>query len=202
MAFAAQRAAAPWFPALAAACGLAAPAVALLFIALALQASPWFDWFDHNLSDLGVREAAGLFNGGLILAGLLGLPFAALLHERAGEEAWRVRGAQALAAGFVLLALVGVFPQDVKPLHGIAAFGFFFLAPLGAMAYGYGEVRSGSARYGALGIAVGFAALVGFLSLLGVLLALGHKYAIAEMVHAALLSGWACVSAARLWVRS
>lgn len=191
-----------WFPAVASACGVAAPAIALAGILLALAAAPWFDWFDHNLSDLGVRPGtAPLFNGGLVLGGLLGLPFALRLHDRAHGEPWRTRGALALFAGFAFLALVGVFPQDVVPHHGIAAFGFFILTPVATMLFGYGELHHGSARYGAFGVAVGFAALVTFFSLLAVLVAQGHKYAIAEVVHAGLLAGWAGVSAVRLWAR-
>lgn len=187
---------APPSPRLAAACALAAPALAIGGIALALSQAPWFDWYHNNLSDLGVGPTAPWFNGGLLLGGLAGLGFAWRLRADAPCPEAR-QGADILLASFACLALVGVFSIEQRIAHGLVAGGFFLLAPLGAARMGAGLLGA-DPRWGAFGIAVGSSALVGFLATLALLLGLGLKYALAEALHAALMTLWACALAVRM----
>jgi len=57
-------------------CGVIGPIIALAFIAFAIAYSPWFNWYTNALSDLGVGEAALIFNLGLIVGGVLTTIFA------------------------------------------------------------------------------------------------------------------------------
>jgi hypothetical membrane protein len=61
--------------------GVAFPVVSLGAILLATLVSPTFTWTGSALSDLGAFGAptALLFNGGLVLAGLVAFPFVAWL---------------------------------------------------------------------------------------------------------------------------
>ena len=59
------------------ACGIASQVVGLTVISVAISGSPCFDWAEAELSILGVEGPfTGLFNGGLILSGLLSMVFA------------------------------------------------------------------------------------------------------------------------------
>lgn len=111
----------------AAASALVSPAVAFAGILLAILLTPGFSLATNALSDLGAptAPAAWAFNGGLVLGGLLALPFAY----------WRVRVADSLldaAVGvlfaFAALAMagVGVFPLDTA-LHAPVAVTFYLL---------------------------------------------------------------------------
>lgn len=94
--------------------------------------SPSFAWRENALSNLGVTATdAGttvtvlLFNGGLILGGLLGLVFTGLLYRTATGRVHRIV-AVLLSLTLVLMALVGVFPQDTAP-HFPVASGFYLM---------------------------------------------------------------------------
>jgi len=66
-----------------------------------------------------------LFNGGLIVGGLLGLVFCALLYRVASGRVHRTV-AGLLSLTLVLMALVGVFPQGTAP-HFPVASGFYLM---------------------------------------------------------------------------
>lgn len=105
------------------AAGAASPAVALGGILLATALDPTFSWTTDALSDLGVRAPSALaFNGALIAGGLLGLPYAHLLFERADRAV-----AVAFGVGSLCLAGVGLFPSGTA-LHAPVAVGFYLLA--------------------------------------------------------------------------
>ncbi|MEF8937449.1 MAG: DUF998 domain-containing protein [Halovenus sp.] len=94
--------------------------------------SPSFAWRENALSNLGVTATdAGttvtvlLFNGGLIVGGLLGLVFCAVLYRGATGRFHRIV-AVLLSLTLVLMALVGVFPQDTAP-HFPVASGFYLM---------------------------------------------------------------------------
>jgi hypothetical membrane protein len=57
-------------------CGVATPIIVLPLILLSISYSPWFSWTRNALSDLGVHEAAILFNSSLMIGGVLALAFA------------------------------------------------------------------------------------------------------------------------------
>ena len=54
--------------------GIASPIIGILMVLLSIYFSPWFNWQENALSDLGVEQAGGtqiaiyLFNIGMILS--------------------------------------------------------------------------------------------------------------------------------------
>jgi hypothetical membrane protein len=118
-------------------CGLAAPVVAFGGIFAAIASAPWFSWTDSWLSDLGgvpgssdIWTSRGvtstLFNGGLILAGLLALVWANGMepHLRAGGRPGRIAAFLSYVSA-VSLALVGLFPETTGVLHSAVSRIFF-----------------------------------------------------------------------------
>ncbi|WP_121742386.1 DUF998 domain-containing protein [Natronorubrum halophilum] len=138
-------------------CGLAAPVVALGVIVLAtLIASPeTFTWRGRALSDMGRYEARTflLFNGGLILGGLLGVPFGWRLWLESRNVLERL-GVVLLWAATVGLIGIGVFFLGHTEfyldtyLHGVAAVLYFGAAPFAQWVYGSGLVLADEQRLG------------------------------------------------------
>lgn len=128
--------------------GVAGVAVSLGSILLATLLSPWFSWTADALSDLGApgEPTAWLFNGGLIVGGLLGSVFVL-------RVALAARGAVALAGSAVLLwatgslVAIGAFPVG-HPLHGPASVSFFVALTYGLAADGTATVLAGRPRTG------------------------------------------------------
>ncbi len=50
--------------------GIIGPVVALIMVFAAVLVSPWFRWDTNALSDLGVSDAALIFNSALIIGGV------------------------------------------------------------------------------------------------------------------------------------
>lgn len=107
-------------------------AVSIPFICILVSTvlSPTFRWEAHALSHLGVTESGVgtattvyLFNGGLIVGGLLGAVTATLLYRTRPRRRDRWIAVFLLIL-FLLLALVGVFPTG-HPLHVPVAGAFF-----------------------------------------------------------------------------
>jgi hypothetical membrane protein len=104
--------------------GLIAPVLVIGTIVAATVVSSEFTWTASALSELGVEDGlpAMLFNGGLVVGGVLALPYAVALRRQ---------GTRSVAALFVLaliaMALVGVF-QMGHPLHLPVAVGFYLFA--------------------------------------------------------------------------
>lgn len=190
--------------------GLAAPIVAFATILIAGALDPGFDWLDSALSDTGKlpdgeRVSASLlseqpsffvFNGGLILTGLIGLPFAWLLYED-GQNVVHTVGAALFALGLLTLAAVGWFYLP-KSGHGTAAVAHFGTSTLFLLVYGTGFLLAGRRRFG-LGTITVAVAEIAFWILWGVWLIEGPMpgIAIPELVGAVAFGGWAFTVA--LW---
>jgi len=135
------------------AAGLLATPLTIGAILAATAVSPTFSWTGSALSDLGVAAGtATLFNGGLILGGLLGLAYAvALVRSTEG-----VAGA-ALVAAYVAallgLAGVGLFPSG-RRLHFPAAATFYLGGTAAMVADGAARprTRAGAAALTAAGL--------------------------------------------------
>ena len=145
-------------------CGIVAPIVALGSVVLATLVAPaeTFTWANRALSDLGRHgaETFWLFNGGLIVGGLVGVPFGWRLWIDARTRVERA-GILALAAAVLAMIGVGIFFLDhtevylETDLHVPVAVGFFLLAPLSQWLYGVGSVLSGDASRGWLSAGLG-----------------------------------------------
>lgn len=147
--------------------GLAAIALTIGAILTATAVSPAFSWRGNALSNLGVTgTAAGtpltvaLFNGGLLLGGILGFGFAVALWRSAVSLRGRATAISfGLAVGF--MALVGVFPQDTSPHFGVAA-AFYLLVSVTLWLDGAAALGRGVRRRGFVATALGTGNLAGW----------------------------------------
>ena len=148
--------------------GMGAVVVTLGTIFLATLVSPAFAWSGNALSNLGVTgTAAGtgltvvLFNGGLILGGLVGLAFALALARSAVSLGERVT-AGSLGLALVFMALVGVFPQDTDPHFPVAA-SFYLLISVTLWLDSVAAFRQGWRQRAGIALSLGTANLAGWL---------------------------------------
>ncbi|MCX8153553.1 MAG: DUF998 domain-containing protein [Candidatus Bathyarchaeota archaeon] len=127
---------------IAGACGIITPITAFACIFLAIYSAPEFSWVNNALSDLSVMPGvtAAIFNYGLITSGILGATFATGLSNalrlletvsakgelRHSSNRGRV-GALLFLSACIALTAIGVFPEDVRPMHFIASVAFFVL---------------------------------------------------------------------------
>jgi len=129
-------------------------------ILAAIALSPWFSFSNNELSDLGNTSSNGgaslLFDGGLVLAGLLMFAFAALIPYRSRHNrvlVWTIP----LAVTAVDLALVGVFPENVPgPVHRVVSGVLFLMITITLISYGFSARLLGSPRVGSIALVFGF----------------------------------------------
>jgi hypothetical membrane protein len=187
--------------------GTVAPAVSFGAILLATLLAPWFSWTGDALSDLGVPATAAvapLFNYGLVVGGLLAVPYGIALWVDTGGGSssdsslpGRLGGrlvAVLFAASVLSMALIGVFPiparlsvagTTVEP-HLFVAVGFYLGLTATLAVDGLRRVREPAGRV-ALLLAVGH---VGYWIAWGQGLRLGPGLAIPETVGALALTAW------------
>lgn len=147
---------------LATATGVAAPALTLGAILLATLLSPSFSWTGSALSDLGVTPGvAPVFNGGLVVGAVVGLPFTWHLWAAAVDPFHRA-GATGVALALALMGGVGLFPSDTA-LHLPVAAGFFVAFTYAFFLHGTGSVRVGAHARGLLTVWLGVAHVTAWL---------------------------------------
>ena len=174
-------------------CGVAAPVVALSLIFLAVSISPWFSWSANALSDLGVGEAAWVFNSGLMTGGILTMVFAAGLLTTFRGRALRRVGAVLLFFDAVALFGIGLFSEAAGDIHSYFSVAFFVLFPLSLFLLGAGAVMVGSKKFGSFTIVDGvLAALPWAFSWDGV--------AIPEAISALVASIWIMAEGTRIYL--
>lgn len=119
---------------LAGVCGILTPFVFLITILIAMIYSPWFEWTNHALSDLGAEGiSAFIFNNGLIFAGILGFIFSIGLSRTLSVKT----GGYLLAISSISLIFVGIFPVTIFDLHFIASAAFFISMTVGILIIGF-----------------------------------------------------------------
>jgi len=128
-------------------CGVIGPVVSLSFIALAIAYSPWFNWFTNALSDLGVGEAALIFNSGLIVGGVLVTVFAVGMMVILRRQVLGFLGASALILSSISLQAIGVFPESAGRIHFYVSISFFALLAISLLIIGVALLRESSQRY-------------------------------------------------------
>ncbi|MCU4926696.1 DUF998 domain-containing protein [Halobacteria archaeon AArc-dxtr1] len=195
----------------AAACGLLAPLVAIGTIVLSSLLAPTetFTWSDRALSDMGRlgAETFWLFNGGLVLGGLLGIPFAWRLWIESQATLERA-GIALVAVATISLVGVGVFFLDHTDvylgtdLHGPAALLYFALGPVAQWMYGSGLVLTERVRLGLTSIWLGISQPVIWLAWL-LSRRVGEDpmgwFAVPELLAAAAFGAWIFLLAAAMW---
>jgi hypothetical membrane protein len=175
-------------------CGVAGPILSIGLVIAATLVSPWFRWESNALSDLGVSEAAPMFNGGLILGGILFLLFTIALRAHLPDSKLTRAGTTILLRGGISLALVGVFTLDFPVPHTIVAVGYFILVPVGLILIGLASPDRGLRSFT---VAMGVAALLAIFTLLG---SGGELIGIAipEIAEASIIGAWVVVMGFRL----
>lgn len=183
---------APSFRRFALASGALAPVVAFGAVLVATLLSPAFAWPTSALSELGVTPAsASLFNGGLVVGGVLGVPFVRVLTTDRGPL---VAGVFALSVA--AMAGVGVFPSG-HPLHFPVALAFYLLLTATLLVDGLVALRTGAERWAVTTLALASVHL-GSWTLWVIDVGVGPGLAVPEAVGAALFSVWVWASAWRL----
>lgn len=185
--------------------GLVAPPCAIVGVLLGALLDPNFSWWAGSLSHAGEfaggwsfalvvdRPSVVLFNGGLILAGALGLPFAWLLYDDALVPLQR-SGATALVVAFLGLLALGAYNQP-SPYHVPAAIVTVLATTAVLWIYGAGELQVGRTSFGLGTVALGFV-------LVGTWLGWGRLapdagMAVPEFLVLASLCAWTFVAALR-----
>jgi hypothetical membrane protein len=159
--------------------------------------SSWFSWNTNALSEMGLGEQAALFNSAMLIGGALNLLFAVGLRQYLNEERWTLAGVVLIIVSSVSLALVGVFTINYLVMHGIAAFGYFVLAPAGFFLIGLGTKERPIKN---LSFACGIVALFAILVLPVLILALPFRvgFAVPELIESLVISCWTLPMSIRL----
>lgn len=177
--------------------GIASSLIGFATTLLATVLSPTFSWTASALSDLAAVDAATpwLFNGGLVVAGVIALPFGWVLLETARHPFERL-GAASFTGSVVGLALVGAFPTGTA-LHFPAALAYFLLFMTAMWLHGSGAALAGDVRRGLLEIWLGIGHLLAWLGWAASGL---EGIAIPELVGSAILLAWLVLTTQ--WVRT
>ena len=165
--------------------GILGPVVALSLVFYSVHISSWFTWSGNSLSDLGVSSAAVYFNAGLIVEGMLNVPFAVGIAASFNSKTARIVNGVMFGISGASLGFVGVFTEHSGSLHSTFAFAFFILFPLSLMTASLSVGRRQTA-FSILSFLMAVSALVAiFLT--------PHQtgaLAIPEILEAVILSAW------------
>jgi hypothetical membrane protein len=178
-------------------CGILGSGLSIALVLIATVLSPWFRWENNALSELGVGEVSLLFNGAMLIGGVLIFFFALGLREYVdGNRSGRV-GVNLIIIASILLALVGVFTVDMMLMHGIVSLGPLMLAPLGFIFIGFGIEEAKIRKFS---IGSGVVALVSILVLPMVILFLPFKvgFAVPEIINTIITTVWLFVMGIKL----
>ncbi|MGY5860797.1 MAG: DUF998 domain-containing protein [Candidatus Thorarchaeota archaeon] len=173
--------------------GFLGPLIGLISIPIAVLLLPGFSWQSNPLSDLGswFRTDLGnlqilsavVFNGGLIVGGLLLLYFTVSFFRMLID--WPTKIAMiAFMATCVFLASVGVFSEDFPLPHVLAALGFFLSIPIALGIAGLAWLRFRELRLFAI-----FTLVLSVVSYLTIFQAWA-SIAIRELAEALIAIGW------------
>ena len=112
--------------------GILIPAIAFSFISIAIALYQPFNWSNNALSDLGVVNGltSGLFNSGLIIAGVWALVFMVGLLIKFNKNLLGQVSAFVFALACLSLIAIGIFPESVVPTHYLVSVAFFVFLPI------------------------------------------------------------------------
>ena len=142
---------------------MATPIIAFVFILSAIATAPKFSWTDNALSDLGVMTYPTnvIFNAGLIISGMLAMIFAVGLYLSFNESVLGRCGATIFLFCAIALFAIGVFSENMEPMHVFASVAFFGLFPISMCVLMFAYFTLGSQKRAVFTItAAAFAALV------------------------------------------
>ncbi len=143
-------------------CGIIGPLIALVGIVIAIALSPWFNWFNNALSDLGhpwmiggsngvpgINGAASIFNSSLSLAGFITLFLTIWLirYQIFERSIIGIIAAILLTIAQFFLIGIGIFHEGYGPSHFLVSVGFFVTLVLAGMIYGIRLLQEGPNRF-------------------------------------------------------
>ena len=110
---------------------LASFAVFAIFTATAIYLTPGFDIAKQYLSELGLSAPSALFfNSGIVISGLLLIPFFISLRERLGKTAAdSAITSLGIASSFALMG-IGIFTLAQRDIHNLFNYSFLFFVTL------------------------------------------------------------------------
>jgi hypothetical membrane protein len=143
--------------------GIAAVAFVSAMIGTAVVLSPWFSWYGNDLSDLGktsnqLNVASGvawIFDGGLIIGGVLTTLFCVFLAKESGFSWKYLIWSVPLALSAIDLSLIGIFNASFGIIHLIVSELFFFLTAFTLFLYAYVSFPMGTPKTGAIALFLG-----------------------------------------------
>lgn len=105
--------------------GVIAIVLAWIVIGISVYRNPWFNMYNHALSDLGgpYADSPWIYNVGLIAVGILVCIYSLYLAYVATNKLYVYSSALMFVAG-IFLALIGLFPSGTKP-HSFVSLWFF-----------------------------------------------------------------------------
>lgn len=106
-------------------CGILAPILFLVFYLISWNLSTEYVFGESYLSDLGVQEGAWAFNTGVVVAGILAIPFSLSLWMTL-RPGWLplIGYAVGIVTGLLLVG-VGVFTEHYGGIHSVISVLFF-----------------------------------------------------------------------------
>ena len=113
--------------------GVFGPLLVYVSILLSLVLSPWFSWESNALSDLGhavTRDAAPIFNLGLLLAGFLMMIYALTVFQKHAKYS-----SFCLLVSTFLVQLLAAFNEAYGSLHYALAVPHFVMLSLTSIGY-------------------------------------------------------------------
>lgn len=179
--------------------GIVSPILTLILVGLAISQASWFSWTENALSDLGVHdESAMLFNGGLILGGILTVVFAFGVTRFYGDNTVGRGGAFFLLLAGIFLASIGIFPETApNNIHYIVSVAFFSMLPLSLLMQSAAMLRTSANRIlGAFTLAMAITTLVPWA--VWIPLKPYRGVAIPELVSAVALAFWSITMGIKL----
>ncbi len=113
--------------------GIVGSLLPLVFIAVAIMLSPWFNWQNNALSDLGhavKSNVAPIFNFGLFFSGFLMIIYAIKALKNYAKYT-----SYFLLLAFLAFQLVAIFDEVYGFLHFVVSILFFVLLGLSTIVY-------------------------------------------------------------------
>ncbi|MCW4019158.1 MAG: DUF998 domain-containing protein [Candidatus Bathyarchaeota archaeon] len=122
---------------IAAVTGLVAPFFTFTCIAVAIASWQSFSWTNNALSDLGVQSGitAPVFNGGLIVGGVLFTIFATGMFTFAGKTVVGKTASALLVLACISLICIGIFNENFRPTHFIVSVMLFVFLPIAMLVF-------------------------------------------------------------------
>ncbi|MFH0897336.1 MAG: DUF998 domain-containing protein [Candidatus Bathyarchaeota archaeon] len=142
--------------------GILGATVAYFFIAVSIVVSPWFNFYDNALSDLGNTalhsSTAWIFNTGLVLSGIFEASFAFLISRQRPSWKYLIWTVPLSVAG-ADLAMIGFFPENAGIVHLLVSVILFAFMSMAMFIYSYVSWPLGTPAIGAVALTFGLASV-------------------------------------------